>query len=92
MCATRVVVYTARPVLAGLQTSRCCDAAAVTLRQPQLHEARVWLVSIYYFLPQYHPSSTPSGAGVGESSTQRQHHPFLHESVVSMTTFSYSSY
>ena len=40
------VVYTAKPVLAALQTSHCRrrDAATVISRQSQSHEARVWLV------------------------------------------------
>ena len=42
----RTVVYTARPVLAALQTShrRRRDAATVTPRDAQSREAPVWLV------------------------------------------------
>jgi len=48
MQATWTVVYTARPVLAALQTShrhrRSRAAAAVTPRESQSREARVWFV------------------------------------------------
>jgi len=44
---TWTVVYTARPVLAALQTSYRSrrNAAAVTPREPQSRDVRVWLVA-----------------------------------------------